>query len=188
MQLTRESIIGAAIDILDTYGLADMTMRRLAKHLDVVPGALYWHIPNKQSLIEAIAEEILTPVWQAIAVEKPSAQELCRVFRTAMNDHRDGAEVVSAALPVGDITPRITTGLIDALADKDLPADLAELTASTLINFCVGATLQEQSRRQLAVALDQEGTTEDQEERVFTAGLELIMSGALGKRSVEYLS
>ena len=33
------------------YGIADLTMRRLARELDVTPGALYWHFANKQQLL-----------------------------------------------------------------------------------------------------------------------------------------
>ncbi|MDN6510824.1 MAG: TetR/AcrR family transcriptional regulator, partial [Corynebacterium sp.] len=48
MQLNRDRIHAAAFDILSEYGLGDLTMRRLAKTLEVAPGALYWHYPSKQ--------------------------------------------------------------------------------------------------------------------------------------------
>ncbi|MDU7790355.1 MAG: helix-turn-helix domain-containing protein, partial [Corynebacterium sp.] len=41
MHINRESIIDAAISLLDTYGLGDVTMRRVASSLGVAPGALY---------------------------------------------------------------------------------------------------------------------------------------------------
>ena len=36
-----------------------LTMRRLAEALDVKAGALYWHFPNKQSLLAGVADRIL---------------------------------------------------------------------------------------------------------------------------------
>ncbi|WP_460490576.1 TetR family transcriptional regulator, partial [Corynebacterium nasicanis] len=93
MQLTRDSIIAAAVTILDTYGLADMSMRRVATSLGVAPGALYWHIANKQQLITAIAEEILSPVLSDPA--PGGAAEVAGALRTAMLSRRDGAEVVA---------------------------------------------------------------------------------------------
>lgn len=182
VQLTRENIVSAAIEILDTYGLADMTMRRLAKHLEVVPGALYWHIPNKQSLIEAIAADILEPVWEAMRVDKPAAIDLCEALRTAMISHRDGAEVLGAALPVGDITELITAGLIDALSREGLSEDRTLATATTLINFTLGSTTQEQSRRQLEQALDKPSQPESTDHTMFRQGLDLILAGAEGFR------
>ena len=45
--------------MLDRYGLADLTMRRLATELGVQPSALYHHFPNKQALLAAVADEVL---------------------------------------------------------------------------------------------------------------------------------
>ena len=50
MQLSRERITQAALELLSGYGLADVSMRRVASSLGVAPGALYWHIANKQEL------------------------------------------------------------------------------------------------------------------------------------------
>lgn len=51
MQLRRGDVLDGAMAILDEFGLADLTMRRLATSLGVQPGALYWHFPNKQTLL-----------------------------------------------------------------------------------------------------------------------------------------
>ena len=53
-QLSRECIIHAAADILQTYGLQDLSIRKVASQLGVQPGALYWHFPNKQALLGAV--------------------------------------------------------------------------------------------------------------------------------------
>ena len=49
--LSRERIVDAAFSVLRDYGLADLSMRRLAKELGVQAGALYWHVPSKQDLL-----------------------------------------------------------------------------------------------------------------------------------------
>ena len=54
MQLHKRDVVDAATAILDNYGIADLTMRRLARELDVSPGALYWHFTNKQQLLGAV--------------------------------------------------------------------------------------------------------------------------------------
>ena len=59
MALSREAIVDAGLAILDEYGLGDLSMRRVADALGVQAGALYYHVPNKQSLLAAIADEIL---------------------------------------------------------------------------------------------------------------------------------
>ena len=59
MQLSRERITEAALGLLAEYGLADVSMRRVASTLGVAPGALYWHIANKQELIACLGEAIV---------------------------------------------------------------------------------------------------------------------------------
>lgn len=95
MQLYRETIINHALELLDAYGLADMTMRRVASSLDVAAGALYWHIANKQELITAVATKILTPVL--VLDDESSPQEFCTKLRATLLRYRDGAELVHAA-------------------------------------------------------------------------------------------
>lgn len=62
MQLTTTAIIKSALEILHDYGLGDLTIRRLARTLDVAPAALYWHFPNKQALLGGVADELLSPL------------------------------------------------------------------------------------------------------------------------------
>ncbi|MCB1743059.1 MAG: helix-turn-helix transcriptional regulator, partial [Gammaproteobacteria bacterium] len=51
MQLHKQDVVEAATALLDDYGIADLSMRRLARELAVSPGALYWHFANKQQLL-----------------------------------------------------------------------------------------------------------------------------------------
>ena len=59
MQLHRSDVVAKAAEILDNYGIADLTMRRLARELSVSPGALYWHFADKQELLGAVADRLL---------------------------------------------------------------------------------------------------------------------------------
>ncbi|GEA88717.1 TetR family transcriptional regulator [Cellulomonas cellasea] len=59
MALSRVQVVAAALEILDEYGLGDLTMRRLATSLGVQPGALYWHVANKQALLAEVADAIV---------------------------------------------------------------------------------------------------------------------------------
>lgn len=62
MALTRDTVVDAATRILREYGLADLTMRRLARELGVQPGALYWHVADKQDLLVAVTEGLLAKI------------------------------------------------------------------------------------------------------------------------------
>lgn len=153
VQLSRDSIIAAALEILDSFGLADMTMRRVASHLGVAPGALYWHVANKQELIAAIAARIITPALSPDPAEADPA-DLCRRLRRALLSHRDGAELVGAALsqPGSGTRADVEKQLAATLAPHGLDPDDRRVGAATLLHLVLGSTTLEQARRQLAEA------------------------------------
>lgn len=186
MQLSPEAIRKAAIEILDRYGLADMTMRRVATHLGVVPGALYWHFKNKQQLIAAIAIEMIHPVVPTLreeAAPAPSADSdtVAQQLRTYLLAHRDGAELVSAALTDYALRAQVEERLAEALAAQHPGSDSKELgiAAGTLLHFILGACTLEQSTLQRA-ELTGEDAPEDAEahfQESFTRGVGLILRG-----------
>ncbi|MDF2825122.1 MAG: Transcriptional regulator, TetR family, partial [Mycobacterium sp.] len=65
-RLSRERIVDAAIGILDADGEAALTFRTLAARLQTGPGALYWHIPDKNELLKAATDDIITGVMSRI--------------------------------------------------------------------------------------------------------------------------
>lgn len=148
VQLSRDTIISAALDLLDTYGLADTTMRRIAAALGVAPGALYWHVANKQALLAAMTDEILAPVCG------DSPRELALSLHAALLAHRDGAEVATAALsqPDSKAWPHLVARVEGSLADTGAPAPARRIGALSILHLVLGATVMEQSRLQLAQA------------------------------------
>lgn len=55
-KLQRDTVVRAALTLLNEVGLDGLTTRRLAERLGVQQPALYWHFKNKQALIGALAE------------------------------------------------------------------------------------------------------------------------------------
>lgn len=184
MQLSKDIIIDASIDILDSFGLADMTMRRLATQLGVAPGALYWHFKNKQALIDAIARAFLDPFLSGPV--KADFATACLDLRAIMLRHRDGAELLSAALTEVSLREAVEERLTGCLAETT-PAT-AGIASATALHFLLGATVLEQTQQQKLIASfptadDPEYTAEldslsslfdDQ----FRAGVDLIEKGA----------
>lgn len=177
MQLTRKTIIAAAVTILDTYGLADMTMRRVATSLGVAPGALYWHIANKQQLITAIAEEILAPALADSAPDTPAA--LAELLRETMLSRRDGAELVAAALSQPESETR---GDVEKQLAQTLPGDgdLRRIGAASLLHLVLGATALEQARAQHAADTGAEVPGDASAD--FRRGVDLLLTGLATSR------
>jgi AcrR family transcriptional regulator len=60
--LTRERIVEQAMELIDGCCVEDLSMRRLGAELGVEAMALYWHLPNKAALMEAILASLLAKV------------------------------------------------------------------------------------------------------------------------------
>ena len=59
MALSRERIVEAAIEILDAEGASGLTFRALAVRLATGAGAIYWHVTDKQALLEAATDQVI---------------------------------------------------------------------------------------------------------------------------------
>ncbi|MFZ0835102.1 MAG: TetR family transcriptional regulator [Mycobacterium sp.] len=150
MQLHKSDVVDAATRLLDTYGIADLTMRRLARELDVSPGALYWHFPNKQALLGTVADRILGPVDDVGGSWRERVGGTCARLRDALLSHTDGAELVSASFAAGQSTAMtgIVAALVEAASDGGVAPGQAELAARTVVYYVLGFTVDEQSRLQ----------------------------------------
>lgn len=186
MQLHKRDVVAAATSLLDDYGLADLSMRRLARELEVSPGALYWHFANKQQLLGAVADHVLAPVTRPAGDWRTRVATLCRQVRDALLSHTDGAELVSASFAAAESTVMtdVVEQLTDAAAEAGVPATNAELTARTLVYYVLGFTVDEQSRRQWDAAgadLPDASLLADDQDTRFDFGVRLLIDGILAR-------
>lgn len=104
--LDRSRVVGTALRLLNEVGLDGLSLRRVAKELNVQAPALYWHVRNKQELLDEMATAMLRDMSAAGdgdghaksgASAEPSWQELLagtgRGLRSALLRYRDGAKV-----------------------------------------------------------------------------------------------
>ncbi len=50
--LSRSAVIQAALDLLDSAGVEGLSMRAVADRLGVKAASLYWHLRDKEQLLE----------------------------------------------------------------------------------------------------------------------------------------
>ena len=189
MQLHKRDVVDAATTLLDSYGIADLTMRRLARELNVSPGALYWHFANKQELLGAVADRILESVDDVPADWRDRVAGTCGRLRDALLSHTDGAELVSASFAAGQSAAmaRILTQLTGAAVDAGVNPTHAELAARTVVYYVLGFTVDEQSRLQWDAAgaelPDEQSVLSEDPSARFEFGLRLLVDGIAGHRA-----
>jgi AcrR family transcriptional regulator len=80
--LTREQIVKAAIDLLDTDGLEGLNMRALGNRLGSAATAVYWHVGSKDNLIALAGDQ----AWNEIALPDLTAVDWRRAATDMATD------------------------------------------------------------------------------------------------------
>ncbi len=177
MRYHRADVVDRALDVLDRYGLADLTMRRLGAELGVRPSALYHHVASKQVLLAAVADELLArgrrprtaTTWDA------RVAEVCAELRDAMLAYRDGAEVVATVHAFGLGATEPGEAITEALQDAGLAREVVTTATRTLLHFVFGHAADEQTHLQAGSAGAIPG--EPREGSDFGLGLALVLDG-----------
>jgi TetR/AcrR family tetracycline transcriptional repressor len=101
MEISQEALVLAALDILNREGIERLTMRALAEALGVKAPALYWHIRNKQGLIDQIAEKMSAEMLPSCGLSDARKYlfELARVYRQKLLEVRDGVAIFLRSYP-----------------------------------------------------------------------------------------
>ena len=127
--LTRERIVSAALQIVDREGLKALSMRRLGAQLGVDPMAVYYHVPNKEALLDAIVEAVMAEIDLAADNPGDPAEEriLCaaRAYRDAMLAHANALPIVLSRGPRTPVAMRPVELLVGILRDAGLPPSQA---------------------------------------------------------------
>jgi AcrR family transcriptional regulator len=61
-RLTKTAVVERALALADAEGPEALTIRRLADQLGVTPMAIYWHFKNKDQLVTAVADHVMSEV------------------------------------------------------------------------------------------------------------------------------
>jgi AcrR family transcriptional regulator len=137
MRNTRADVVAAALRVLDGHGLEFCSMRRVAAALEVQPSALYHHVPDKQTLLALMADEIV----RGVGVGARDPRQFCLELRGALLAVRDGADVVATATAF-----RVGSSHIEDRLTALVGAD----GARTLLLYTFGQAQSTQTHRQAA--------------------------------------
>jgi AcrR family transcriptional regulator len=114
--LEREQIVRTALALVDRDGLKALSMRRLGAELGADPMAIYYHLPNKQALLDAIVEAVMAGI--DLSVDRPAAPPEERILRAAQVN---ALPIVLMHGPATPVAMRPVELLIGILRDAGLP-------------------------------------------------------------------
>lgn len=152
--LTRGRIVAAALDLLDEHGIDGVTVRALATRLQVKAPALYWHVRDKQELLDEMGTEIQRRVNAALPAFidgrtwREGLSGYAHVLRGEYLAHRDGARTFSGTRLTDPEVLRALEPWLHAWTSTGIPLQVAVDAAELVTSFVVGFVIEEQERRQ----------------------------------------
>ncbi|MCA2217852.1 TetR/AcrR family transcriptional regulator [Jidongwangia harbinensis] len=133
--LSRQAIAEAALEVGDRDGPAAMTMRRIAGELGCDPMALYRHFPDREALLDAVADLALAGV-PLPAPDRPwdaRLTDLLTAVRAAALGHPGIAAHLAGRPPLGTHARPVLLAIGGALADAgQSPADVVRTTQALI--------------------------------------------------------
>jgi len=138
--LSRERIVEAAIELLDSAGEGGLTFRALSEMLATGPGSIYWHIANKSELMVAACDALVAATMASLKEVGPPASRIrnlaLRMFG-AMDEH---PWIGSALLEAPGQLPmvRLFESLGQQVQALGVPPAAQWMATSTLLHYILG--------------------------------------------------
>jgi AcrR family transcriptional regulator len=89
-QLSQSAVVDAAIRLVEESDVASLTMRRLAAELGTAVTSIYWHVGNRDALLDLMVDQLLAEMSEVrISGRTPRTRitSLCRQWRQRLWDH-----------------------------------------------------------------------------------------------------
>ncbi|WP_446047378.1 TetR/AcrR family transcriptional regulator [Streptomyces olivaceus] len=147
--LDRRRVADTALKLLNEVGLDGLTLRAIARELDVKAPALYWHFKDKQALLDEMATEMYRRMVAATPLDPADTWrerliKANRGLRASLLGYRDGAKVFSGSRFTGAVHAQQTEETLRLLLASGLTLAQAVRAATTTNLFTLGFVTEEQ--------------------------------------------
>ncbi|WP_411106197.1 TetR/AcrR family transcriptional regulator [Streptomyces sp. cmx-4-9] len=86
--LTRTEVLDAAASLVRQHGPAALTMRKLAAELGTAVTSIYWHVGNRESLLDALVERTVEEMGAIRPAGRTPAERILSVARVLRRELR----------------------------------------------------------------------------------------------------
>lgn len=142
--LTREALVAATVHIADADGAAAVTMRRIGAELGVDPSAAYRHVKDKDELLGAAADWLISTALDGVELTGDFATDLRAIGLQARRNYlRHPALVTLVTTAPGPFKSEaaVTEVVLGVLRSGGLSLHDAALAFEVLQDYVLGFTL-----------------------------------------------
>lgn len=147
--LSRQRVVAAALDIVDRNGVESLTMRALGRELGVDPMAAYYHVPNKEAILDGVVEA----VWAELELPDPSDDswqtqlaDVARSIRTTLSRHPNALPIMATRPNLSTPGFRVVDHTFGILLGAGLPPREALEFVNAAAEYLLGHALTETAR------------------------------------------
>jgi AcrR family transcriptional regulator len=145
--LSRERVLRAAVALADRDGIESLTMRKLAQHLGAGAMSLYYHVANKDELLDGMIDVVYSEIDppSSGAGWKPAMRRVAVSARDALARHRWAIPLMDSRRRPGPANLRHHDAVLGRLREAGFSIQGAVHAFSALDSYVHGFALQEQT-------------------------------------------
>lgn len=187
--LSENEIVTAALRLTREVGLQNLSMRALARELDVPPMTIYHYVTSKDSLHALVVDHILRDIAVPEADGASWEERLMRLLADARRVFADHPGVSSRLGDPGTTEgTRLAEGVLAILADGGFAPDAAVVCFATLFTFMTGQIDLDAMADAIAGSVPPStlvgvtGSTRFSRDELFELGCDAVIQGLKGLR------
>ncbi|MGH3382992.1 MAG: TetR/AcrR family transcriptional regulator [Nocardioidaceae bacterium] len=144
-RLSRERVLRGAVAVADAGGIGSLTIRSLAKELGVKPMSVYYHVANKDEILDGIIDLVFGEIELPSTDGDWSAQLRRRAVsaRAALRRHRWAIGLMESRTSPGPATLRHHDAVIGTLRGAGFTVEMAAHAYALIDSYVYGFALQE---------------------------------------------
>ena len=152
--LDRTRVAETALRLLNEVGLDGLTLRAIARELEVKAPALYWHFEDKQALLDEMATLMHRRMVAGLGLDADDTWQerllkTSRGLRSALLGYRDGAKVYSGSRLTGTDHAAGLEDTLRLLTAAGFTLDQAVAAGRAVNLYTLGFVTEEQGVRPL---------------------------------------
>ncbi|MGW8889222.1 TetR/AcrR family transcriptional regulator [Streptomyces sp. NPDC055749] len=152
--LTRDEVLDAAAALVVRHGPGALTMRRLATELSTAVTSIYWHVGNRESLLDALVERTVQEMGAIRPAGRTPVARIVSIARGLRRELRDRPHLIAMVHERG-LTERMFLPAQQALVHEVHAAGLRGARAAEAVRAVqfqvVGFLLVERNRERSPV-------------------------------------
>jgi TetR/AcrR family tetracycline transcriptional repressor len=143
--IDRVQIVAEALRLLQREGLEGVSTRRVAERLGVKSPALYWHVHNKDELLQLVADALCAEM--ALPRRRQSfrkrLEQIASEYRRVLVAHRDAHRLFAELPPTGPHRMKLYDAAVETFLDAGFPNAEAVAMATFYRHYLLGMITEE---------------------------------------------